>query len=246
MNLSGKVALVTGSARRVGRAIALELAHAGCDLAIHYHQSQREAEDLRGMIHGLNRRAVIICGDLGDARTPDSLVGEVHRNLGRLDVLVNSASTFDKRPLSESDEAFWLRTLQVNLLAPALLARAAAPLMQASGSGRIVNLGDTLAERPPAGFAAYCTSKAALQGLTRALAIELAPMITVNAVAPGIAEFPESYDEATRQRHIGKVPLKRAGTPEEVARLVRWLVAEGDYISGQVIAIDGGRSLKSP
>jgi pteridine reductase len=244
MNSAEKVALVTGAGRRVGRAIALELARAGCHVAVHYRSSEEAAREVREEIEKLGRRSALVRGDLGDPAIPQQLIREAVAQLGRLDVLVNSASTFDKRPLADSDPAFWSRTLQVNVVAPALLARAAAPHMQAAGAGRIVNMADILAERPPREYAAYVTSKAALVGLTRALARELAPTITVNAIAPGIAEFPDDCDQATRDALVARVPLKRPGTPEEVAALVRFLVITGDYITGQIIRIDGGRSIR--
>ncbi len=244
MDVSGKVALVTGAGRRVGRAIAIELAEAGCDVAVHYHTSEAAAREVVAEIERRGRRAVLVQGDLADATAPAAIVAQTKDALGRLDILINSASTFEQRPLADSDAAFWERTLRVNVIGPALLSRAAAPLMQAAGAGRIVNLTDILADRPARGYAAYCTSKAALAGLTRALAIELAPLITVNAIAPGIAEFPDSYDQATREKLINRVPLKRAGSPEEVAALVRFLVTSGDYITGQIIPLDGGRSIR--
>jgi pteridine reductase len=243
VELGGKTALVTGAARRVGRAIALRLANAGCDVAVHYATSQNEAAEVVHLIEAAGRRGVTIQGDLSDLATAARLVHETHRALGRLDILVNNASVFDRRPLADSDADFWERTFRVNALSPALLAREAAPIMRAAGAGRIVNMADTLSERPPAAYAAYCASKAALAGLTRSLAVELAPLITVNAIAPGIAIFPDAYDAATRERLVARVPLRRAGTPEDVASLVHFLVAEGDYITGQVIALDGGRSV---
>ncbi len=244
MDLKNKVALVTGAARRVGRAIALNLAQAGADIALHYHTSRNAAEELAALIRGAGSRCLLVAADLADPDAADRIVSQVLAGLGRLDILVNNAALFEGRPLADSDAAFWQRTLGVNLLAPALLARAAAPHMRSAGGGRIVNFADILAERPPRQYAAYATSKAAIIGLTRALARELAPAITVNAVAPGIAEFPEDYDTSTREELIARVPLRRAGTPDEVAALVRFLVAQGDYITGEVIRIDGGRSIR--
>lgn len=244
MDLHGKVALVTGAGVRVGRAIALELGRAGCDVAVHYRSSADPARRTAEEIVAFGRRAVTCRGDLADLATPERIVGEVRARLGRLDVLVSSASSFPKRALADSDAGFWEETLRLNLVAPALLARAAAPAMIEAGGGRIVNLADILTHRPPRGYAAYCTSKAGLEGLTRALAIELAPTITVNAIAPGIAQFPDDYDAETKQRLTERVPLKRPGTPEEVARLVRYLCTEGSYITGQIIPLDGGLSLR--
>jgi len=167
----------------------------------------------------------------------------VVRDLGRLDVLVNNASVFEKTPIEQADAAAWERILRTNTIAPALLARAAAPIMRQAGAGRIVNLIDILADRPIKGYGPYCASKAALAGLTRSLALELAPEITVNGIAPGVAVFAEDYDQDLGSRLTAKVPLKRTGSPEEIAAVVRFLVAQGDYITGQIIAVDGGMSL---
>jgi pteridine reductase len=245
MDVTGKVALVTGAARRVGRAIALELGRAGCDLAIHYRTSEADAEQLAGEVEQLGRRVALIDGDLADAAVPQRLVDRAASALGRLDILVNNASEFAKAPLAEADAAVWERMLRVNVVAPGLLARAAAPLMRSAGAGRIVNLVDMLADRPVKAYGPYCASKAALANLTRSLALELAPQITVNAVAPGIAVFPDDYDVALRERLVSRVPLRREGTPEEIAAMVRFLVVEGDYITGQIIHVDGGWSQTS-
>lgn len=244
MDLHGKVTLVTGAAKRVGRAIALALAEAGSDIAIHYNGSEIAAAEVAGAAEKMGRRALLVRADLTDPAAPDRLVAQVLAGLGRIDVLINNASTFEKRSLADTDAAFWMNTLQVNLLAPALLARVAGLVMRDAGEGRIINLADILADRPAKGYAAYCTSKAGLAGLTRVLARELAPHVTVNAVAPGIAEFPDDFDEETRERLIAQVPLQRAGTPAEVASLVRYLVTSANYITGQVIPIDGGRSIR--
>lgn len=244
MNPSGKVALVTGAARRVGRAIAMELSAAGFEAAIHFNSSEREARELEGLMRSRGRRAAVIKADWLDPNAPERVVEEVVNALGRLDVLVNSASSFDRKPFEQLDFAAWEQTFAVNTVAPALLARAAAPIMRSGGGGRIVNMIDIMAERAVKGYSAYLASKAALASITRSLALELAPDITVNGVAPGIAAFPEHYDQATRERLVSRVPLGRPGSPEEVARLVRFLVTEGDYITGAIIPIDGGRSAK--
>lgn len=243
MDVTDKVSLVTGAARRVGRAIALELAGAGCHVAVHYQSSAEAAHEVADEIHRLGRRAVLVRGDLADPAIAPRLVEETARALGRLDVLVNNASVFDRTPLDQNDPADWERILRTNALTPAMLTRAAAPLMRDAGAGRVVNLTDILANRPVAGYAAYCASKAALESLTRSLALELAPQITVNAIAPGIAIFPESYDKATRERLVSRVPLAREGTPEEIAAAVRFLVTSGDYVTGQVLPVDGGWSI---
>lgn len=243
MDASGKVALVTGAARRVGRAIALELAQLGCDVALHYRHSAAEAAKVADEVGQLGRRALLVAGDLADPAAPAAIVDQTGRDLGRLDILVNSASDFSEIELDDWTDDRWETVFRVNLFAPAMLAKAAVPLMQRGGSGRIINLADILADRPIRRFAAYCASKAALVSLTRSLARELAPAITVNAIAPGIAVFPDHYDQALREKLIRQVPLKRAGSPEEIAATVRFLIDQGDYITGQVINVDGGRSI---
>ncbi len=244
MELIGRTALITGAARRVGRAVALELASAGCDIAIHHRTSRDAAESLAEEIRTLGRRAVLVRGDLADPSMPARIVAETVEQLGRLDVLVNNASIFEKTPIDHADPTHWERVFRVNVIAPAMLSRAAAPHMKACGAGRIVNFTDILADRPSRGYDAYCASKAALASLTRSLARDLAPEITVNAIAPGVAVFPDSYDDKTRERIIARVPLAREGTPEEIAAAIRFLVADADYITGQVIPVDGGRSIR--
>jgi pteridine reductase len=243
METTGKVALVTGAARRVGRAIALELARAGCDLAVHCRQSTGEARTLADQIRAAGRRATVVVADLAQPDGPEQIVARTIRELGRLDILVNNAAIFEKTPLEQADADTWGRILRINTIAPALLARTAAPFMRLTGAGRIVNLIDVLAERPIKNYGPYCASKAALAALTRSLALELAPVITVNGIAPGIAVFPEDYDQDLRNRLTAKVPLNRPGSPEQIAAVVRFLITDGDYITGQVIAVDGGLSL---
>jgi len=243
MDASGKVALVTGSAKRVGRAIALELARAGCDVAVHYRRSADAAREVADAIGQMGRRAALVSGDLTDPKAPKRIVSQAVEGLGRVDVLVNNASVFGKTPIEQVDAETYERMFLVNTIGPGLLARAVAPLMRSAGAGRIVNLVDILIERPLKRYGPYCASKAALANLTRSLALELAPEITVNAIAPGIAVFPDDYSEELRHRLISRVPLQRAGTPEGIAALVRFLVTEGDYITGQIIAVDGGRSI---
>ena len=243
MTLAGSTAIITGAARRVGRAIALDLARAGCDVAVHYHRSRNDAVALRDEITGLGRRCCLVPGDLADIATAGRLIAETVEALGGLDVLVNNAAVFAPMSLADFDPDAWQRTMQVNLTAVAALCHHARPHLAASGAGRIVNLCDIAADRPWVGHLAYCVSKAGLVCLTRALARELAPGVRVNGVSPGIAVFPDDYDQATRDRLIGKVPLGRPGSPEDVAAAVRFLVEQGDYVTGQIINVDGGRSI---
>ncbi len=247
MKTQGTVALITGAARRVGCAIALELARAGCDIAIHYWQSQDEATRTCERIEEIGKRCITIQADLADSSTWESIIAKTTQAFGHLDILVNNASVF-LTTTPDTIEAFdtprWEHMLRVNLLSAAALAHHATPLLTANGSGKIVNLCDIAVQRPWSNHLSYCISKGALETLTRGLAKALAPTVQVNGVAPGIAEFPAEFSSETRTRLVDMVPLKRTGTSQEVAKLVRYLVEHGDYITGQIIPIDGGLSLR--
>ncbi len=252
MDLNGKRAFVTGAAKRVGRAIALELARGGCDVAIHYRNSDQEARRVASEMEALGRRALLIQGDLARPAETLAMIREIDTAWGGLDILVNNASVFEPTPLPEElpdtaelerEVAEWERIFRVNVIAPAMLARQAAVLMRRAGRGCILNLTDILADRPMREHDAYCASKAALASLTRSLARELAPAITVNAIAPGVAKFPDDYDEATKAKVIRRIPLQREGAPEELARLAVALLREGDFVTGQILPYDGGRSI---
>lgn len=241
-----KVALVTGGAKRVGRAIVLELARAAYDVSIHYHRSHREADALVSEVQALGRRAIAVAGDLADPASWPELVARTIDALGRLDVLINNASLFltpTPDTLAGFDGDAWARMLRVNLIAPVGLCHHAAPHLAAHGQGCVVNLCDISAERPWPEHLSYAASKAGLAAMTKALARELAPAVRVNGVAPGIAIFPESYSSELRETLIGRVPLKREGAPEDIARTVRFLCETGSYVTGQVINVDGGRSV---
>ncbi len=246
MTLHGTVALVTGGARRVGRAIAMELARAGCDVAIHCHRSPSDASALEKELRTFGVRADVVTGDLSEPASWPSIIEHAVASLGRLDILVNNAAEFlTEKPdtLDALDHALWERMLRVNLIAPVALARYARPHLAAGGSGVIINMCDIAADRPWPKHLAYCASKAGLAAMTQALSRELAPNIRVNGVAPGIAVFPDEYDHQTREAITRRVPLGREGSPEEVARLVRFLVESADYVTGQIIRIDGGQSV---
>lgn len=240
------VALVTGGARRVGRAIVLELARSGCDVVVHHNRSADEAKSLVREVQGLGRRATAISGDLADRNSWQGIVRQAVDWCGRLDILVNNAAAFltdGSDTIDAFDPERWETVLRTNLLAPAGLCHHARGHLAAHGNGRIVNLCDASTDRPWPSHLAYSVSKAALVAMTKALARALAPQIRVNGVAPGIVQFPDDYDAETRARLIRRVPLGRSGTPEDVAVLVRFLAEEGNYLTGQIIAVDGGRSL---
>ncbi len=225
-----KVALVTGAGVRVGAAIARHLGRHGWQVAGHY---------LRHRPRGL---AAALQADLSTPDGPDALAAAFRARFGRLDLLVNGAAGFDERPLADTDAAAWDAQLDLNARAPLLLTRALAPLLRRAG-GSVVNVADVggglVAWR---GFAAYCASKAALVRITECLALELAPRVRVNAVAPGTVLWPEHYPAARRRALAARIPLGRAGTPEDVAAAVRFL-AEAPYVTGAVLPVDGGRRL---
>jgi pteridine reductase len=235
MSLSGKTALVTGGARRVGRAIVEELARAGCRVAIHHHGSADAARELQRSLPG----ALVVQGDLRDRAVAARLVGEVVAQAGALDVVVNSAAGYARTPLATMSDDIWDDMLALNLAAPMRLMREAAR----AGVASIVNIVEVAAWQPWANWTAYSTSKAALLHLSRCLAIELAPATRVNCVAPGTVIFPDDWDEARRRQQLAKVPLGRAGEPADVARVVRFLCEE-PYLTGACIPVDGGAGLR--
>ncbi len=243
MNLHGKVALVTGAGRRVGRAIALELAARGAKVAVHFRTSKAEADDVVSLIKAGGGVASAYRADLTNVLEIQWLARWIEEELGYVDVLVNSASEFFETALVTSSDADWDRLMGANVKAPFQTIRRFAPMMVQRGAGHIVNVTDVYASRPLPGYSIYCASKAALWMLTRSLALELAPHVQVNAVAPGTVMFPEDFDEASRAKIVRRVPLGREGTPEDIARAVRFLVEDGGYMTGSVITVDGGKEI---
>ena len=233
--------MITGGARRIGAAITRALHAASMDVIIHCHRSETEAAALAA---DLNRTragsARVLNQDLQSTSGTEKLIAQCHV----LDVLVNNAATFYPTPVAQVTAAQWDDLLGTNLRAPFFLARAAAPLLR-QRQGCIVNLTDIHARRPLRGHAIYSISKAALDMLTKALAKELAPEVRVNGVAPGAALWPEQMDADLRQRIVSHTMLQRAGTPEDVAAAVRFLACDAPYITGQILAVDGGRTLYS-
>lgn len=242
-----RVALVTGAGRRIGRAIALSLAQAGCDIAVHYRKSGEGAEETAREVRLLGRKADVFRWDFAADPVAATLVGQVCDKLGGLDILVNNAAWFipeGEPPPPDFSFNLWQQMFAVNVIAPASLCFEAARIMREHGSGRIVNLCDACWDRPWANYPAYCASKAALVSLTRSLALALAPQIQVNGVSPGIIEFPESFTPEVRERLIQKIPAGRTGSLEEIADIVRFLAEGPAYLTGQVVAVDGGRGLR--
>ena len=240
----GKTVLVTGAAKRVGHSIACELHAAGASIMVHYRTAAAEADKLVAELNA-RRSNSAICqqADLLDVAALSELVERTVAHFGRLDALVNNASSFFATPLGSIDLAVWDDLIGSNFKAPLFLTQAAAPHLKAV-RGAVVNIADIHAERPLAGYPLYCAAKAGLIGLTRALAIELAPEVRVNAVAPGPILWPDEsvIDEAARQRIVAHTLLKRSGDPQDIARTVRFLLEDASYVTGQIINVDGGRT----
>lgn len=235
------VALVTGGAIRIGRALTLGLAEAGYDVVINYHTSSAEAISASRTVEGLGRRAVAVSGDVSSADDVERIARTVRDEFGRLDLLINNASLFRSAPLLQIAEDEWDRVMAVNLKGPFLMVRATADLLTRSG-GRVVNLVDLSAFQPWAEHPHHSVSKAALLHLTRVMARALAPRVRVNAVAPGAVLLPESYDEAARERSRARAALGTLGSPQDVVRTVLFL-ERSPFITGEVIVVDGGRIL---
>lgn len=239
------VILVTGAARRVGAEIARTLHAAGARVAIHYYRSRTEAEALAARLDAQRAgSAAAFAADLLDATALTQLVDHVVAHFGRLDGLVNNASSFYPTKVGATGTAAWDDLVGTNLKAPLFLAQAAAPHL-AQGSGNIVNITDIHAARPLKGYAVYCAAKAGLLGLTRALAVELGPAVRVNAVAPGAIEWPDNaldFPPEQRAAIVAHTLLKRVGEPADIARAVKFLIFDAPYVTGQVINVDGGRT----
>lgn len=235
------VALVTGGAVRVGRAITLGLAEAGYDVAIHYHASAEEAREVGGRVEEAGQRATLVSGDLSDVAETEAIVGGVEEAFGRLDLLVNNAALFESADLLEVDEPRWDRVLGVNLKGPFFLVRRAAALLRAS-RGSVVNILDLSAFRPWRLYPHHAVSKAGLLQLTRVMARSLAPAVRVNAIAPGTVLPPEDASQEEVDRDRDRSVLDVPGSPEDVVRTVLFL-ADSPFITGEVIVVDGGERL---
>lgn len=240
--LAGKTALVTGGGVRVGRAISLGLAAAGADVAVHYRSSRSDAESTADAIRAAGRRAEVVQGDLARPEDCRRVVRDAIAALKSLDFLVHSAANFHRASLEETNETLWDFAMNVNARAGFLLAREAAPTLRARG-GRIVIVSDFLAESPERNYFAHSVSKAAAEGLVRALAVALAPEVAVNGVAPGTVLPPTGTSAEEIERLARRLPAKRIGTADDVAATVVFLCAGPEFLTGQVIRVDGGRSI---
>jgi len=244
--LDGKVVLITGAARRIGAAVARRLHADGARLMLHYRSAEEDAQKLQQELNARRADSVaLVQADLLHAAGLPEMVRNTLTRFERLDALINNASSFYPTPMGAITDKDWEDLLGTNLRAPLFLSQAAAPALKKSG-GCIVNIIDIHAERPLKNYPVYCAAKAGLAGLTRALARELGPEVRVNGVSPGPILWPdedELFDEVTRQRTVSNTVLKRTGEPGDIARAVHYLVADAPYVTGQIIAVDGGRSI---
>ena len=243
-SLSGKVALVTGGARRLGAAIVRRLHAAGACVLVHYRDSDAEATQLVAELNAPRpKSAAKVKAELLAPVAPRALVLAARDAFGRLDILVNNASSFFPVPLGAVEASHWEELVGSNLRAPLFICQEAAPELTRV-EGAIVNIVDIHAERPLKGYAVYSTAKGGLAALTRSLALELAPRVRVNGVAPGAVAWPEDdqISAAERERILATTPLGRTGSPEDVAQAVHFLAC-APFVTGQILAVDGGRSL---
>lgn len=243
-DLNGKVALVTGAARRIGAAIVRRLHRSGANVIVHYRGAEKEAASLEQELNAARPGSALrVKGDLLAPIAPRALVGAALERWSRLDLLVNNASTFYPTAVGEIEVGHWEELIGSNLRAPLFLAQAAAPHL-AAAKGSIVNIVDIHAKRPLKGYLVYSVAKSGLAALTAALALELAPAVRVNAVAPGAIAWPEDgqFEPKERARILASTPLGRTGGPEDIAQAVHYL-ATAQFVTGHVLAVDGGRSV---
>lgn len=244
-DLKDKVVLVTGAARRVGAAIARRLHAQGANVLLHHRGAEKDAAALEAELNAVRKGSVCrMKADLLAHSAPELLVRTAMERFGRLDVLVNNASSFFPTELGDIEDKGWEELMGANVKAPLLLSQAAAPELRKT-HGSIINIVDIHADRPLKGYVVYSIAKAALAALTRSLAMELAPDVRVNGVSPGAIAWPEDgqFSAETREHIIDDTLLKRLGDPDDIARAVQFLAADAPYITGQLIAVDGGRSI---
>jgi pteridine reductase len=243
-SLTGKTVLITGGARRVGAAIARMLHGAGANLVVHYRNSSKDADALAGELNAARAKsAVTFQADLLDLGKLPALVDFAVRSFGALDVLVNNASTFYPTKIGEITPQAWDDLVGSNLKVPTFLSQAAAPELKKT-HGLIINIVDIHALRPLRDYTVYCTAKAGLHMLTRSLAKELGPEIRVNGISPGPVMWPEhGGDEAARKKIIQRTILQKMGSPEDIARTAHFFAASAPFVTGQILAVDGGRSV---
>jgi pteridine reductase len=243
MNAENKIALVTGGARRVGKAIALALARSGARVVITYNTSAEDAAITVAEIERSGGQTTAVQCDQRDLGAIDRLFDRLRQDIARLDILINNAAIMERKPALEITPDDWSRVMDTNLRGPYFMAQRAAQWMSATGGGVIVNIADLSALHPWPSYLTHTISKSGLVAMTQGLALALAPSIRVNAVAPGMILKPDEWSDERWAKMIAALPLQRGGTPEDVAEAVLYCV-RSDFMTGQTIVLDGGRSLK--
>ncbi len=245
-SIAGKVLLVTGASQRIGESI-VRLMHAeGMNIILHYRHSRSDAQKIQQELNAEREDSVILIqADLSETNKISEMIREAVKGWGRIDAIVNNASSFYPTPIGDIDEKAWDDLINSNLKAPLFLSQAAAPYLKQQ-QGCIVNIVDIHADRPLKNHTVYCVAKAGLAMLTKSLARELAPEVRVNAIAPGAILWPENdIDDVTKKRILSNTVLKRQGSADDIATTVRFLINEANYITGQILAVDGGRTLSN-
>ncbi len=243
MKIKNSVILITGSADRLGKATAYFLAQKGAKVVIHYHTNKSKARKTADEIEKIGHKPLVIEGDLTIEKNWIKIKKKILDRYGKIDVLVNNAAIFYPTPFFEVSGKQWDDFMQSNLKSVFWGCKIFGETMMSRKSGKIINIADISTERVWAGYIPYCVSKAGVIALTKGLAKVLAPHITVNAIAPGAILEPENFDKKLAERLVKKTPLKRFGTPQDVANAIAFLIENGDYITGTVIKIDGGQSI---
>ena len=243
MEISNKVALITGSSDRVGRIIALTLSAKGAKVAIHYYSNEDKALDTQREIERLGSKSMILCSDISQRKDWMDMVNKIKDRWGRIDILVNNAAIFYPTPFFEITDDQWDHFMDTNLRGTFYGCQIIGELMYRQKLGKIINIADVSAQNVWPGYIPYCISKAGVIALNRGLSKVLAPYVTVNAVSPGTVLLAENYNQEEEDYLISRTPLKRIGTPEDIANTIAFLIEGSDFITGEIINVDGGRSL---
>ena len=243
MEISNKVALITGSSDRVGRIIALTLSAKGAKVAIHYYSNEDKALDTQREIERLGSKSMILCSDISQRKDWMDMVNKIKDRWGRIDILVNNAAIFYPTPFFEITDDQWDHFMDTNLRGTFYGCQIIGELMYRQKLGKIINIADVSSQNVWPGYIPYCISKAGVIALTRGLSKVLAPYVTVNAVSPGTVLLAENYNQEEEDYLISRTPLKRIGTPEDIANTIAFLIEGSDFITGEIINVDGGRSL---